>query len=115
MGSARAVVQTDRLGTAIRALGDSLSTLLANPELIVLLALGLVALVLLAFAVRRYLRSRGEELASILESETDVTVLTHPNPDPDAMAAAMGVATLAESVGTDATIRYSGQIRHQEN
>jgi len=31
------------------------------------------------------------------------------------MAAAMGVASLAEQVGTAATIQFSGKIRHQEN
>jgi len=39
----------------------------------------------------------------------------HPNPDPDAMAAAIGVACLAEQVDTRAVIQFPGQIRHQEN
>ncbi|PSQ37265.1 RNA-binding protein [Halobacteriales archaeon QS_9_70_65] len=39
----------------------------------------------------------------------------HPTPDPDAMASAMAVAILAESVDTDATIQYPGKIRRSEN
>jgi nanoRNase/pAp phosphatase (c-di-AMP/oligoRNAs hydrolase) len=39
----------------------------------------------------------------------------HPNPDPDAMSAAMAVESIADSVDTGATLHYPGQIRHQEN
>ena len=39
----------------------------------------------------------------------------HPNPDPDSMASAMAVVALAETVDTDATIQYAGEIRHSEN
>ena len=64
---------------------------------------------------RRLMRTPGERFRAVLAARDEVAVLMHPNPDPDAMACAMAVATLAESVGTEATLQYPGQIRHQEN
>lgn len=60
-------------------------------------------------------RPMGRRFEPVLANREEIAVLMHPNPDPDAMASAMGVAHLASSVGTDATIQYPGQIRHQEN
>lgn len=60
-------------------------------------------------------RPMGERLKTVLETSDEIAILMHPNPDPDAMASAMGVAHLASLVDTDATIQYPGQIRHQEN
>ncbi|MFC6726895.1 bifunctional oligoribonuclease/PAP phosphatase NrnA, partial [Halobium palmae] len=57
----------------------------------------------------------GARFRSVLAGRDEVAVLMHPNPDPDAMAAAIGVACLAEQVDTDTTLQFSGQIRHQEN
>jgi nanoRNase/pAp phosphatase (c-di-AMP/oligoRNAs hydrolase) len=76
---------------------------------------GLGVLVALAALWRLYRRTPGERLVRSFEDIEDVDVLMHPNPDPDAMACAMGVATLAEEAGTNATLRYAGEIRHQEN
>jgi nanoRNase/pAp phosphatase (c-di-AMP/oligoRNAs hydrolase) len=73
----------------------------------------LVGLLVLAFG--RIRRSKGQKLAALLSRHDRVAVLMHPNPDPDAMSAAMGVQALAESVDTEATIQHPGQIRHQEN
>lgn len=70
---------------------------------------------LLAFALRRLGRSKGSHLANLLGRHDKVAVLMHPNPDPDAMSAAMGVQALADSVDTETEIQYPGQIRHQEN
>ena len=85
-----------------------------------LLAVGVLVAVflligLLAVVFRRLRRSHGTRLTGLLSSEEEIAVLMHPNPDPDAMSAALGVKTLAESVDTDATIHYPGKIRHQEN
>lgn len=85
-----------------------------------LLAVGVLAAVLLLFAVvavwvRRARRSGGTQLAGQLSRVKEVAVLMHPNPDPDAMSAAMGIQALATSVDTDTDIFYPGQIRHQEN
>ncbi|THE64929.1 bifunctional oligoribonuclease/PAP phosphatase NrnA [Salinadaptatus halalkaliphilus] len=65
--------------------------------------------------VRWFRRPAGARLQRVLDDYDAVTVLMHPNPDPDAMACAMAVETIAESVDTDATLQYAGEIRHQEN
>ena len=45
----------------------------------------------------------------------DLLVVTHDNPDPDAIASALGLARVAEAVGVDADVCYGGDISHQEN
>ncbi|MDG5817583.1 bifunctional oligoribonuclease/PAP phosphatase NrnA [Natronococcus sp. A-GB7] len=65
--------------------------------------------------VRWLRRPPGVRLRNLLESHDEVAVLLHPNPDPDAMACAMGVAEIASSADTDATLQFPGEIRHQEN
>jgi nanoRNase/pAp phosphatase (c-di-AMP/oligoRNAs hydrolase) len=42
-------------------------------------------------------------------------VVAHDNPDPDAIASAIGLARIAESVGIPADACYGGEIAHQEN
>ena len=42
-------------------------------------------------------------------------VVAHDNPDPDAIASALGLARVAEAVGVDADVCYGGDISHQEN
>ncbi|WP_336034415.1 DHH family phosphoesterase [Halobacterium yunchengense] len=42
-------------------------------------------------------------------------VFTHDNPDPDAIAAGVGLARIAEEFGVDAEVCYFGDISHQEN
>ncbi len=42
-------------------------------------------------------------------------VVTHDNPDPDAIASALGLARLTEVVGVPAHPCYGGEIAHQEN
>ena len=100
-------------GDAVSAVRAALS---GNPQLAVLLALaGLAALVAAGLLYRRLRRSPGERFQYALARASSVAVLMHPNPDPDAMATALGVVDIAERAGTPATIQYSGQIRHQEN
>jgi nanoRNase/pAp phosphatase (c-di-AMP/oligoRNAs hydrolase) len=87
-----------------------------DPLLAGLAALLVVVLaVALGLAVRRLRRTDGERLAGVLADRDAVSVLMHPNPDPDAMASALGVAQLAEANGVTAHLQYAGQIRHQEN
>ncbi|PSP31354.1 RNA-binding protein [Halobacteriales archaeon QH_10_67_22] len=71
--------------------------------------------VVLGSVVRRLRRTTGERLLGALREQSAVAVLTHPNPDPDAMASALGVVELADAADADASIHYPGQIRHQEN
>ncbi|WP_418280381.1 DHH family phosphoesterase [Halorubrum sp. DTA98] len=42
-------------------------------------------------------------------------VVTHDNPDPDAIASALGIVRVAELVGVPADVCYGGEIAHQEN
>jgi nanoRNase/pAp phosphatase (c-di-AMP/oligoRNAs hydrolase) len=87
-----------------------------NPDIAVGIAvLVLVALGIAVYLFQRYFRSPGRRFVRTLAKPEEIAVLMHPNPDPDAMASALGVAHLAERVGTDATLYYPGQIRHQEN
>ena len=44
-----------------------------------------------------------------------LAVVTHDNPDPDAIASAVALTTIAESVGLEAEVCYYGEISHQEN
>lgn len=95
---------------------DTLRSLLEEPILAVAVGLGVVVALLVAwFATSKVRRTRGERLAKLLARHEKVAVLMHPNPDPDAMSAALAVDALAESVTTETELHYPGQIRHQEN
>jgi nanoRNase/pAp phosphatase (c-di-AMP/oligoRNAs hydrolase) len=90
--------------------------LLDDPVVVGAIGVAAVVLVVLGWLVGRRLRqTAGERLRRVLAGRDDVAVLMHPNPDPDAMSAALAVASLADSVGTEAVMQYPGQIRHQEN
>jgi nanoRNase/pAp phosphatase (c-di-AMP/oligoRNAs hydrolase) len=67
------------------------------------------------FVFERLLRSPGERFAAVVEDCKEIAILMHPNPDPDAMACALATQLIADRRDTDATIYYSGQIRHHEN
>ena len=101
----------------VRGALDAVSALAAGRPLVVAgVAVVLVALLAVgAVALRRYLRPTGKRFADLVGEFGEVTVLMHPNPDPDAMSCALAVKHLAESGDTDATLQYPGQIRHQEN
>ncbi|MFC6717097.1 bifunctional oligoribonuclease/PAP phosphatase NrnA [Natrialbaceae archaeon GCM10025810] len=87
-----------------------------EPLVLSLLVLALVAVVLAVWWLVRWLRRPpGVRLQRVLADYDEVTVLMHPNPDPDAMASAMAVEAIADTVDTAATLKYPGEIRHQEN
>jgi nanoRNase/pAp phosphatase (c-di-AMP/oligoRNAs hydrolase) len=86
-----------------------------NPRLALYAAAAAVLAVLALLALLRYRRPAGVRFKEALADRERVAVLMHPNPDPDSMAAAIGVARLAEQVGCEPTIQFAGQIRHQEN
>ncbi len=97
---------TESVETAVRT----------NPETAVLGAVVALVVVIGLIALLRWIRRpMGARLRRVLAKSDEIAVLMHPNPDPDAMACAYGVAHLAESYGTPARMYYSGQIRHQEN
>jgi len=60
-----------------------------------------------------------EEPVRLLSVLRDLTgpllVVAHDNPDPDAIASALGLARIAESAGVPADSCYGGEIAHQEN
>ncbi|WP_226010275.1 DHH family phosphoesterase [Halomicrobium salinisoli] len=59
---------------------------------------------------------RGRQLRRVLRDVGDrLAVVTHDNPDPDAIASAVALARIAESVGCEPDICYYGEITHQEN
>ena len=78
-----------------------------------------VALVVVLAGLRwlvGYLRTTpAESLRDTLAAHEKLSVLMHPNPDPDAMSSALAVSELADAVDTETTLHYPGQIRHQEN
>ncbi|MDS0257919.1 DHHA1 domain-containing protein [Haloarcula sp. S1CR25-12] len=87
-----------------------------NPVEVAGVVVGLLVLVGGGFALYRYLtRSPVSRLKSILADYDAVTVLMHPNPDPDAMSSALAVDQLAAAGGTDANLCYTGEIRRPEN
>ncbi|WP_323674847.1 DHHA1 domain-containing protein [Halorubellus sp. PRR65] len=57
----------------------------------------------------------ARRLRRALDGVDDLSILMHPNPDPDAMASAMAAATLARDAGATPVLQYPGSIRHQEN
>ena len=89
---------------------------LDDPVLVVAVAVIVVmALAVGAVLLRRYLRTTGQQFAQTLRPLDTAAVLMHPEPDPDAMASALAAQRIAETVDTETTLYYSGQIRHPEN
>ncbi|SIS06468.1 DHH family phosphoesterase [Natronorubrum thiooxidans] len=87
-----------------------------EPLVLSLLVVAAVGVVLGGWwVVRWFRRPPGVHLQRLLGNYDDVAVLMHPNPDPDAMSCAMAVERIAASAGTDTTLQYAGEIRHQEN
>jgi nanoRNase/pAp phosphatase (c-di-AMP/oligoRNAs hydrolase) len=105
------------IGGAVPLQFEVVRSLLAeNPVVAAGIVVGLVVLLGAGLALyRRFSRSGGQRLAGVLRKRDHVAVLMHPNPDPDAMSAALAVEALADSVDTGTTLHYPGQIRHQEN
>jgi nanoRNase/pAp phosphatase (c-di-AMP/oligoRNAs hydrolase) len=59
---------------------------------------------------------RLQRLRRVLSSLSGpLAVVTHDNPDPDAIGSALALARIAESLGVDADACYFGDISHQEN
>ncbi len=59
---------------------------------------------------------RPRRLRRVLRSiEGALAVVTHDNPDPDAIASALALCEIARTTGREADICYFGEITHQEN
>ncbi|RLM32711.1 DHH family phosphoesterase [Haloarcula sp. Atlit-120R] len=60
--------------------------------------------------------TRARQLHQVLRDIDDhLAVVTHDNPDPDAIASAVALGALAERADCEVTICYYGEISHQEN
>lgn len=60
--------------------------------------------------------SRLREMSRVLEGAERVLVLTHDNPDPDAIASAAGLAVLVESLaGVPTSLAFGGIVGRAEN
>ncbi len=94
---------------------DGITSAVSDNLLLVAAVAGLLVLLLVAVGLRRILRSDGQRFATVIGNQDSVAVLMHPNPDPDAMSAALAVKAIADHVDTEATLHYPGEIRHQEN
>ena len=55
------------------------------------------------------------QLARVLRSIDRLAIVTHDNPDPDAIASAVALGRIAEQSGCTVDICYYGDITHQEN
>ncbi len=102
-------------GVGAGTVGNTERYVLENPQLVAAALVGLLMLLLAVYAYQRFRRPMGARFLEVLRDCEEVAVLMHPNPDPDAMAAAIGVACLAEQVDTHVRLQFAGQIRHQEN
>jgi len=101
----------------VQAIVDAVRQAVVSDPLLAVAAVGalLVLVGVLGLVLRRLWRSPGERFHRLIGAHDELAVLMHPNPDPDAMACAMGVAELGNAVDTATTIYYPGEIRHQEN
>lgn len=62
------------------------------------------------------LRERAERLVELARSKKRALILTHDNPDPDSIAAAMALSQIfEEKAGLESTIAYGGIIGRSEN
>ena len=107
-------MQREMMGETMDIVRAVVEVVARNPNLSAAVAALFVALIL--GGLWWHLRpSVADRFVDALADRERVAVLMHPNPDPDAMACAMGVAALADSVNTDAVVQYPGEIRHPEN
>jgi nanoRNase/pAp phosphatase (c-di-AMP/oligoRNAs hydrolase) len=60
-------------------------------------------------------KGRLRQIQRVLRSIDRLAVVTHDNPDPDAIGSAVALSRLAERVDCDADVCYYGDISHQEN
>ena len=86
-----------------------------DPVQLLALGGGVLLVAVVAVLLLRIRRPRGRRLRRVLADHDEVTILLHPDPDADAMAAGVGIAEIAQWADTEATIQYSGEVRRQEN
>lgn len=85
----------------------------ATPLISLLAGLAVFALLLIVWRWRN--QPPGEWFKNLIQGHDYITVLLQANPDPDAMASAMGVEQTATDVSTTVEVVYPGRVAHQEN
>ena len=100
----------------VRQAGDLVEAAQSSPERAVIAVVAVVAVLVVGYLAVRFLRrTPADRLVRALGRADRVVVLTHPNPDPDAMASALAVSRIAGFAGTEAVVRYPGEVRHEVN
>ncbi|MFB6307918.1 MAG: DHH family phosphoesterase [Haloarculaceae archaeon] len=62
------------------------------------------------------LEYKAQQLAEVIgDTQQRMAILVHQSPDPDSIASAAALRSIAESKDIEADIIYSGEIGHQEN
>lgn len=56
-----------------------------------------------------------KKLQELKEKGDSLLILTHDNPDPDAISSALALSVIAQNAGLKTTIGYGGGITHHEN
>ncbi len=56
-----------------------------------------------------------KKLEKMKSKDEHLLILTHDNPDPDAISAALALSTIARTIGMKVTIAHGGEITHHEN
>tara|TARA_A100001037_G_scaffold286261_1_gene294483 strand:+ start:9566 stop:10741 length:1176 start_codon:yes stop_codon:yes gene_type:complete len=97
----------------IISIGSGIEKITGWVALASVIVIGAIVVLLVSRYAKR--RPSGKALKKKLKGLERIVILTHANPDPDAMASAIGIAHIAESIGVSSTIQYPGEIRHQEN
>ena len=105
------------MGAALPGVGSNtldrlLSMALANPEVVVAVVVGGLALLAGLYAVRRFARPRGTRFLEALSGLDQVAVLFHPTPDHTALATGTGGVTLAAQVATEASPHDPWRLCH---
>ncbi len=59
--------------------------------------------------------SKADELVEILEGKESIAIVCHENPDPDCIASGLALKKIAEEIGLDGGLFYSGEVTHQQN
>ncbi|MFB6162002.1 MAG: bifunctional oligoribonuclease/PAP phosphatase NrnA [Halococcoides sp.] len=60
-------------------------------------------------------RRHLSNLRPILDEAADLAIITHDNPDPDAIASGMALASVADRFACEPTICHFGSVSHQQN
>lgn len=74
-----------------------------------------IILIIIAKLIEIYLKTHSDKIIEEVEGSDKVAILMHENPDPDAMASALGIQHIINSIDKETEIFYAGNISHHEN